>query len=173
MINHILVATDGSDKAREAVTMAANLAKALGTRLTILHVILHGLRAEEASHLAEAEHLVRRVSVVAIPRFERVPGSMSELFRASQGDIGQMVSVLGDRIADDAAQYARSIGANNVETRVEPGDYAETILAVAEELGADMIVVGSRGLGRLKGMLVGSVSQKIIQHAPCSVTVVR
>lgn len=173
MTKHILVATDGSDKAREAVTMAANLAKALGTRLTILHVILHGLRAEEASRLAEAEHLVRRVSAVTMPQMERVPGSMGELFRASQGDIGQMVSVLGERIAEDAAEGARSIGVDSVSTRVEPGDYAETILAVAEEIGADMIVVGSRGLGRLKGMLVGSVSQKIIQQAPCSVLVVR
>lgn len=173
MTKHILVATDGSDKAREAVTMAANLAKALGTRLTILHVILHGLRAEEASRLAEAEHLVRRVSAVTMPRLERVPSSMGELFLASQGDIGQMVSVLGERIAEDAAESARSIGVDSVNTRVEPGDYAETILAVTKEIGADMIVLGSRGLGRLKGMLVGSVSQKIIQHAHCSVLVVR
>ncbi|MEY9626334.1 universal stress protein [Sinorhizobium fredii] len=173
MTKHILVATDGSDKAREAVTMAANLAKALGTRLTILHVILHGLRAKEASRLTEAEHLVRRVSAVTMPQLERVPGSMGELFRASHGDIGEMVSVLGDRIAENAAETARSIGASSVDTRVEPGDYAETILAVAEEIGADMIVVGSRGLGRLRGMMVGSVSQKIIQHAHCSVMVVR
>ncbi|NLS08243.1 universal stress protein [Rhizobium sp. P32RR-XVIII] len=173
MTKHVLVATDGSDKAREAVTMAANLAKSLGTRLTILHVILHGLRAKEASHLAEAEHLVRRVSAVTLPQLERIPTSMGELFRASQGRISEMVSVLGNRITEDAAESARSIGVSGVDTRVEPGDYAETILAVAEEIGADMIVVGSRGLGRLKGMLVGSVSQKIIQHAHCSVLVVR
>ncbi|WP_246299864.1 universal stress protein [Sinorhizobium psoraleae] len=84
-----------------------------------------------------------------------------------------MVSVLGDRIAEDAADVARSIGVGSVETRVEPGAYAETILKVAEEIGADLIVVGSRGLGRLRGMLVGSASQKIIQHAHCSVLVVR
>jgi len=173
MPRHILVATDGSDKAREAVTMAANLAKTLGTKLTILHVILHGLRAEEASHLAEAEHLVRRVSAVTLPRLQPVPGSMGELFHASHGAIAEMVSVLGDRIAEGAAESSRIIGVSNVDTRVETGDCAETILAVAEEIGADMIVVGSRGLGRLRGMLVGSVSQKIIQHAHCSVLVVR
>ncbi|MEZ0000670.1 universal stress protein [Sinorhizobium fredii] len=173
MTKHILVATDGSDKAREAVAMAANIAKALGARLTILHVILHGLRAEEASRLAEPEHLVRCVSAVTMPQLERVPSSMGEFFRASQGDIGEMVSVLGDRFAEDAADIARRIGVSSVETRVEPGVYAETILKVAEDVGADMIVVGSRGLGRLRGMLVGSVSQKIIQHAHCSVMVVR
>lgn len=173
MTKHILVATDGSEKAREAVTIAANLAKALGARLTILHVILHGLRAEEASRLAEPEHLVRRISAATMPHLERAPESMIELSRVSQGDIGEMVSVLGDHIAEDAAEIAGNIGVSSLETRVEPGDYAETILKVAEEIGADMIVVGSRGLGRLRGILVGSVSQKIIQHAHCSVLVVR
>lgn len=173
MTKHILVATDGSDKAREAVTMAADLAKALNARLTVLHVILHGLRAEEATRLADAEHLVRRVSAYTMPQLGRAPASMNEFFQESQGDIPQAVSVLGDHIARDAAENARSLGVGTVDTRVEPGDYAETILAVADEIGADLIVIGSRGLGRLRGLLIGSVSQKVVQHAPCSVMVVR
>ncbi|HXV29562.1 MAG TPA: universal stress protein, partial [Sinorhizobium sp.] len=102
-----------------------------------------------------------------------VPLSMSELYQSSEGNIAQLVSALGDHIAGDAAEHARGIGVANVDKRVEPGDYAETILAVAEEVGADMIVVGNRGLGPLRGMLVGSVSQKVVQHANCSVMVVR
>lgn len=173
MTKHILVATDGSDKAREAVTMAADLAKALNARLTVLHVILHGLRAEEATRLADAEHLVRRVSAYTMPQLGRAPASMNEFFQESQGDIPQAVSVLGDHIARDAAENARSLGVGTVDTRVEPGDYAETILAVADEIGADLIVIGSRGLGTWRGLLIGSVSQKVVQHAPCSVVVVR
>ncbi|QFI69758.1 universal stress protein [Sinorhizobium alkalisoli] len=173
MTKHILVATDGSDKAHDAVTMAADLAKAANARLTVLHVILHGLRAEEANRLADAEHLVRRVSAYTMPQLGRVPASMNEFFQASQGDIPQAVSVLGDQIARDAAENARTLGVGTVDTRVEPGDYAETILSVADEVGADLIVVGSRGLGRLRGLLVGSVSQKVVQYAPCSVVVVR
>ncbi len=173
MTKHILVATDGSDKAREAVTMAADLAKALNARLTVLHVILHGLRAEEATRLADAEHLVRRVSAYTMPQLGRAPASMNEFFQESQGDIPQAVSVLGDHIARDAAENARSLGVGTVDTRVEPGDYAETILAVADEIAADLIVIGSRGLGALRGLLIGSVSQKVVQHAPCSVVVVR
>ncbi|ASY65768.1 Universal stress protein UspA-related nucleotide-binding protein (plasmid) [Sinorhizobium sojae CCBAU 05684] len=173
MTKHILVATDGSDQAREAVTMAADLAKALNARLTVLHVILHGLRAEEATRLADAEHLVRRVSAYTMPQLGRTPASMNEFFQESQGDIPQAVSVLGDHIARDAAENARSLGVGTVDTRVEPGDYAETILAVADEIGADLIVIGSRGLGGLRGLLIGSVSQKVVQHAPCSVVVVR
>ncbi len=173
MIKHILVATDGSAKAREAVTMAAKLGKTLAGKLTVLHVIMHGLRAEEASRLAEEEYLVRRVSAMTLPALQPVPESMVNLFRASHGDIGEMVSILGDRIVEEAAESARSIGADSVDARVEPGDYAETILAVADEVDADLIVVGSRGLGGLRGLLVGSVSQKVVQHADCSVLVVR
>ncbi|WP_026187074.1 universal stress protein [Ensifer sp. BR816] len=173
MTKHILAATDGSDKAREAVAMAANLAKGLGARLTILHVVLHGLRAAEAGRLAEAERVLRRVTATAVPRMENRPASMGDLFETSPGGIGEIVAVLGDGIAEEAADEARSIGASNVDTRVELGDYAETILSVAQEIGADMIVVGSRGLGRFRGMLLGSVSRKIAQHAHCSVMVVR
>ncbi|WP_234844379.1 universal stress protein, partial [Sinorhizobium meliloti] len=109
MIKHILVATDGSAKAREAVTMAAKLCRNLGGRLTILHVIMHGLRAEEASRLAEEEYLVRRVSAVTLPDLQPIPETMVNLFRASHGDLGEMVSILGDRIVEEAAESARSI----------------------------------------------------------------
>jgi nucleotide-binding universal stress UspA family protein len=169
MIKHILVATDGSDKARQAVEIAATIAKSLDARITILHVILHGVRAKEATRLARADPLLRRRSIVQ----ERTVVSANDLFQSVQGDLGEAASVLGAVIAENAAEDARSIGAGDVHTRVEPGDYAETILAVAEEIGADMIVVGSRGLGRLAGMVLGSVSQKIVEHAGCSVTVVR
>lgn len=173
MIKHVLVATDGSDKARQAVEVAANFAKAVGARVTILHVILHGVRAEQASRLAWSEHLVRRVSAITVPGQERTLASMSDWFQSSHGDVGEVVSVLGERIAEDAAEDARTIGVTDVHTRVEAGDYAETVLALAQEIGADLIVVGSRGLGRLTGIMLGSVSQKIVQHAACSVMVVR
>lgn len=173
MIKHVLVATDGCDTAWKAVEVAANIARGPGARVTILHVILNAVRAEEASQLARAEHRVRRVSAITMPGQERALSSRHDLFKSSQGGIGETRSVLGERIVENAAERARTLGVNDVHTRVEPGDYAETILAVADEIGADMIVVGSRGLGRLAGMLLGSVSQKVAQQALCSVTIVR
>jgi nucleotide-binding universal stress UspA family protein len=175
MIRQILVATDGSDNARKAVEMAARIADGFGAHLTVLHVLLHGSRAEEASQLAEAEHLVRDVSNAALPELENIPGSMTELFRAARSnqETARIISGLGDRIAEDAADRARSLGVQDVQIRVQPGDYAETILATADDIGADMIVLGSRGLGGLKGLLLGSVSNKVAHHAKCSVTSVR
>lgn len=170
MIGRILVATDGSDKAREAVALAATVAKAFDARLTILHVVFHGLKAEEASRLVEAEHLL---GTATTPRSVQMPKSIEGLLSVSAGDVGQMVSVLGDYIVEEAAENARRSGAMQVDTRVEPGEYADNILAVAEEIDADMIVVGSRGLGRLAGLFLGSVSHKIVQHARCTVLVVR
>jgi nucleotide-binding universal stress UspA family protein len=59
------------------------------------------------------------------------------------------------------------------ERRIEEGYAPETICSVAEREGADLIVLGSRGLHAVGRALVGSVSDRVVQHAPCSVLVVR
>ena len=56
---------------------------------------------------------------------------------------------------------------------VKSGHIAKSILEVADEQGSDMIVMGSRGLGFLKGVLIGSVSQKVIEEAKIPVMVVK
>ena len=60
-----------------------------------------------------------------------------------------------------------------VHTEVLEGPPAEAILEVANTRKCDLIVMGSRGLGRLTGVLLGSQSQKVVQHAPCPVLIVR
>ena len=60
-----------------------------------------------------------------------------------------------------------------VHTEVLEGSPAEAILDVANTRKVDLIVMGSRGFGRLKGLLIGSQSQKVVQHAPCPVLIVR
>ena len=68
---------------------------------------------------------------------------------------------------------ARQHGARDVTGDVEEGDPAERILRHAEIDKANLIVMGSRGIGSLRGLLVGSVSQKVSQLAPCSCITVR
>jgi len=53
------------------------------------------------------------------------------------------------------------------------GDPAGRIVEAARKRGADLIVIGSRGLGDLQGMLLGSVSHKVAQLAPCTCIIVR
>ncbi|MDX1377838.1 MAG: universal stress protein, partial [Anaerolineales bacterium] len=58
---------------------------------------------------------------------------------------------------------------NEIQTAMIEGNPAETIIEVAQIRKSDLIVMGSRGLGRLAGMLLGSTSQKVVSHAPCPV----
>lgn len=60
-----------------------------------------------------------------------------------------------------------------VHTEILEGSPAEAILDVAKTREVDLIVMGSRGIGRLKGLLIGSQSQKVVQHALCPVLIVR
>lgn len=60
-----------------------------------------------------------------------------------------------------------------VVTEVMEGDAAEAIIASANANKSDLIVMGSRGLGRLAGLVLGSTSQKVVAHAPCPVLIVR
>jgi nucleotide-binding universal stress UspA family protein len=70
-----------------------------------------------------------------------------------------------------AARTAESLGLAGAETRVLSGDPAASIIHLAEELSARAIVVGSRGRGGLKRAVLGSVSDHLVRHAPCTVVV--
>lgn len=60
-----------------------------------------------------------------------------------------------------------------IQTEMLEGDPASAIIKAATTRKSDIIVMGSRGLGRLVGLLVGSTSQKVVAHAPCPVLIVR
>lgn len=60
-----------------------------------------------------------------------------------------------------------------IQTELIEGSIAEAIIGVATTRKSDVIVMGSRGLGRLAGLLLGSTSQKVVAHAPCPVLIVR
>jgi nucleotide-binding universal stress UspA family protein len=64
-------------------------------------------------------------------------------------------------------------GANVAEAHLREGPAVDEILDLAEEVGADLIVIGSRGLGAISRALLGSVSESVVKHAHCPVLVVR
>ena len=74
-------------------------------------------------------------------------------------------------VLDDALQ---ELGRTTftVKEKLQEGNETESILKVAENCKADLIVMGTRGLGTVKGLLVGSVSRKVIHYAECPVMVV-
>lgn len=141
-MRNIMVATDGSDGAKRAVDVAADLAKALGGKLIILTV---------AGNVSGKK--------------------MRELAR-SEKDIGAALESRSMQVLTAAKKRAQAVGATDIQLQITWGDIAKSIIDVAGREAAEAIVLGRRGRGRLAGLLLGSVSQKVVSLAPCSVIVV-
>jgi nucleotide-binding universal stress UspA family protein len=77
------------------------------------------------------------------------------------------------RLLDTQVEQVRAVGGSGAQGHLRIGRSAEEIVALAEELGVGLIVMGSRGLGGLKRALMGSVSDSVVHYAHCSVLVVR
>jgi nucleotide-binding universal stress UspA family protein len=145
MFASIVVGTDGSQTAREAVRQAVTLARGLGARLEIVSAYEPVSRArlrEEA---------------------QQVPSDLQWMVNPRE-DVDAMLR--------EAAEEAEAAGVRN-EIYARQGDPADAILDVAEERGADLIVVGNKGMTGAKRFLLGSVPNKVSHHAPCSVLIIR
>jgi nucleotide-binding universal stress UspA family protein len=145
MFSSIVVGTDGSSTATQAVREAVDVAKALGAKL----------------------ELVSAYAPVSDQRLR------SEQRRAST-DTAAAVNPRRDTEAllDDAADIARE-AAVEVGIHARQGDPSDAILDVAEELGADLVIVGNKGMTGAKRFMLGSVPNRVSHHAPCSVLIVR
>ena len=145
MFRSIVVGTDGSDTATQAVRQAIGLARAVGAKLELVSAY----EPVPEQRLAEERR--------------NAPTDM-------QWAVGPREDV--DATLEAAAAIAREEG---VEVDVCPrqGDPADAILDVAEEHDADLIVVGNKGMTGAKRFLLGSVPNKVSHHAPCSVLIIR
>ena len=145
MFTKIVVGTDGSDTASEAVRQAAELAKISNSELNIVS-------AYEPVSQAQLREESRDV-----------PGDVSNTVNPRE-----IVNV----VLDNAAGAARKQGVE-VQTHAQEGDPADAILDVAEDIAADLIIVGNKGMTGAKRFLLGSVPNKVSHHAPCSVMIVQ
>jgi nucleotide-binding universal stress UspA family protein len=176
MFQSILVATDNSYHARKAVDLAADLAEKYQARLLILHVIDPRQASPDLRHMAEVEHMIKAdPGNKGLNAVLGLPGDwaarMTSL-RESADDTMAVLTAIGNHLLGGARQQV-SDRVQNVETRLEQGDPAQCILDVADQEEADLIVVGSRGLSEMKGMLMGSVSHKVSQLASCTCITVK
>jgi nucleotide-binding universal stress UspA family protein len=166
MIKTILVPIDGSEHAQKAVELAGDIAGKYDARVKLLYVCPEGPLPEPLRHLATVEYGLEA-------RPETAEGQRTTILRPGHGGDVEIARKLGEKLLERAVRDARQHGARDVTGDVEEGDPAERILRHAEIDKANLIVMGSRGIGSLRGLLVGSVSQKVSQLAPCSCITVR
>ncbi|MBI1220950.1 MAG: universal stress protein [Rhodobacteraceae bacterium] len=179
MTHSILVATDGSETGARAIDCAVELAASLGAPLLIIHVSTNERPSEGLRQYAETEHLVDPGPLPppsSADPHEALPLDYWEGLAPDEAESGarDWLSVaVGEDIVRRAVDCARAGGVSDVRSEVLEGEPAGAIIDHALSRGADMIVLGSRGLGALRGVLQGSVSRKVVHHAPCTVVVVR
>jgi nucleotide-binding universal stress UspA family protein len=141
----IVVGTDGSETARKAVDAAVELAALSGATLDLVsaYVPVSGQRLRDEAR--------------------QVPPDLQWMVNG-RADV--------DATLQQAAERARDAGVP-AQTHAREGDPADAILDVAEELAAELIVVGSKGMTGAKRFLLGSVPNRVSHHAPCAVMIIR
>jgi nucleotide-binding universal stress UspA family protein len=87
-------------------------------------------------------------------------------------DIMAKYRIEASKVLDKCKQQAEKSGVK-IETVIAEGDAASNITGYAHKEGFDVIIIGSRGLGRFKEMVLGSVSNKVLHQAKCSVLIVK
>jgi nucleotide-binding universal stress UspA family protein len=141
-MKRILLAIDGSSRADRATDVATEFAMATGARLSIV-TIGDNIAGRELDRLARAE-----------------------------AGVAEALDTICRAILQQAEERVRKAGLPNVATRTGWGDPAEVPIETAKRSEADAIVIGRRDRGRLAGLPLGSVSQKVASLAPCVVIVV-
>lgn len=170
MFNKILVATDGSSHATKALELAGNLAKIHEASLVIVHVIQHGRVPEGIRRMVENEHLIEQTRESTSRLSESARGLVAVMGKSADDmDLSQKAfHAYGEHLLARSEHDAHSLGIRDVKTVLEDGDPVHCVLDCAKRHGADLIILGTRGLSDLKGLLMGSVSHKVIQLAPCT-----
>lgn len=176
MFNHILTAVDGSPHSKRAVGLAARMANLSASKLlTVCHVIGAGPVPAELAHMVRVEDLVRDKRPAGFQNVGNILGNLATA--QSDGPMEEFSyearRAVSRRILSDASKIATQLEAPAVETVSLEGEPVPQILELANKLNADLIVVGSRGLSDLKGLLMGSVSHKLCQLARCPCLTVR
>ena len=147
MLKQILVATDASPASNRAINLAADMAGKFDATLHLLYAIRDMQLPPELKKMAEVE---------------KIAGARSDV-----------LDFVGRKILSDAEARAIRRGAGTVKTALEHGDPATVILRYAKRRKVDLIVLGTRGLGQVKGMLMGSVSRKVTNLSEVNCLIVR
>ena len=140
MVKKILIAVDGSAHSQKAVEFASDLAVKYDSEIYVLYVVAKMEIPKDFVEFARVEKMNEPIDY-------------------------HFLTDLGDRIIKKAEILAQNKGVRTIHSFLEQGDPAEKIVEFAKENGIDLLVLGSRGLGNMKGLLLGSVSSKVCHMA--------
>ena len=150
----ILLATDGSSEAELATRTAVDLAQKTGSELHVIHVL-------DVAQIAKLQ-----AGATDPQRVEQPDPLLEEALE-------RLSEQRGKEVLDTEVERVRSAGGTVAQAYLMMGGVAREIVHLAEDLGAGLIVMGSRGRGGIRRALMGSVSDSVVRHAHCPVLVVR
>jgi nucleotide-binding universal stress UspA family protein len=136
----VLIAHDGSENAQQMLDLAITLLANRETETIVFHVI--------------PRHVIYGKGAAVLETYDPV----EERLHSAE-------------LLKESAQKLHEAGLGpTIRKELEVGDPADLILAAAEAQGSDLIIMGSRGLNRVRRFLLGSVSNKVVHHARCAVS---
>jgi nucleotide-binding universal stress UspA family protein len=174
MFKKIMVAIDGSAHAWRATEIAGDMAGKYGAELLLLHVITEGKIPASLAHMLEVEH-VTEAEHPSPPNVANLPGGIATVERGtdSREHEEEMKEAIAHKTLAEAERIVKSKEVSAVSAMTERGDPVERILECATREGVDLIIMGTRGLSDIKGLLMGSVSHKVCQLSECSCITVK
>ena len=146
----ILLATDGSEEAGLAARTATEPAEKTGSEL-------HEVYAQP----------------IPLPVDPSPDDPFPDIIGPHASEVIKDIKEKAQRLLDAQVQQVRAAGGAVAQAHLKIGGPVEEIVTLAEEMGAGLIVLGSRGVGGVGWALMGSVSESVVRHAHCPVLVVR
>lgn len=175
MFKTIVVPTDGSEHAQKATEIAADLASKYDAQILILHVLLRHTPPQDlktlCTHLNAPAALIAKIEEPEYAKFDTA-------FTAYGGPAPITVSEealveISELILNNAKATAEAKGVTDISVAAADGNVANCILATAEQDNADLIIMGSRGIGKFEDLLMGSVSHKVSHLSKCTCVTVK
>ncbi len=170
----ILVPVDGSRHADRALDIACDLALAHGAEIKLLHILLRERGPDELLDLPAAVRLAPEVAA-ALVRQREAPApqlTVDEIMRAPNSAAKHVAEdhlrAVADAVQQDAAERVKARGVACTAVLLGDGAPASDIVAAARDANVDAIVMGTRGLGEIEAVTLGSTSHEVCHRAPCT-----
>jgi nucleotide-binding universal stress UspA family protein len=149
LIRNVLIAVDGSENSDKTLDFGLDLAEKYGV-------------------------VARVLNVIEPPAMGAIPSEPATVSGESMFAFAKDLQRFHEEILNKAVAHAKEVKPNVVvSSKLREGDPAIEIVAEAKDAAFDVVVIGHRGLGRVKELFLGNISEKVAHLAPCSVVIVR